>query len=69
MSGMHDMAHKYNLIYKVLSELGIFQSTKDLVKKIYMYFSHSLKRHLKYVKLVEVMETKGIKLFKNIQTC
>ena len=34
-----------------------------------MLIFHSFKMHLEFVKLVEVMETKGLKLLKNVQTC
>ncbi len=33
---------------------------------MYNYFSKSLKRHLEFTKLVEVMETKGAKILKNV---
>ena len=54
--------------YKVLSKLGIFQSIKGLLKKIHANFSHSPRRHFEFVKLVDVMETKGLKLLIHVQT-
>ena len=32
------------------------------------YFKHSPKSHLEFVKLVDVMETKGLKLLTNMKT-
>jgi hypothetical protein len=32
------------------------------------YFSHSPKRHLEFQRLVQTLETKGNKIFKNVKT-
>jgi hypothetical protein len=39
-----------------------------LLQTLYNYFSKSLKRDLEFTKLVEVMETKGAKILKNVKT-
>ena len=61
-------AHKCNLTYIILLEPSIFQNIEGLLKKIHAHILHLPKRHLEFVKLVEIMETKGLKLLKNIQT-
>jgi hypothetical protein len=42
---------------------------EDLFQTLYNYFFESPKRYLEFTKLVEVMETKGAKILKNIKTC
>jgi uncharacterized membrane protein len=42
---------------------------EGLLQTLYNYFSKSFKRHLEFTKLVEVMETKGAKILKNVKTC
>ena len=68
MIGCHDVAHRTNLAAKALTELPLFESVEILLRKTHNYFSHSPKRHLEFVKLAEVMETKGLRLLKNVQT-
>ncbi len=34
---------------------------------MYVYFLNSLKHHLEFFKVVEIMETKGFKVLKNVQ--
>jgi hypothetical protein len=41
---------------------------EGLLQTLYNYFSKNPKRHLKFTKLVEVMETKGAKNLKNVKT-
>jgi hypothetical protein len=35
---------------------------------LYSYFAKSLKRYLEFIKLVEIMETKGNKILRNVKT-
>ncbi len=62
------MAHKCNLTFKTLFTLGIVSSIKNLLQNCHAYFAHSPKRHLKFIKLIDMMETKGLKMFKNVKT-
>lgn len=41
---------------------------KSLVQCLYGYFSHNLERHLKFIKVIKIMETKGNKNLHNIKT-
>ena len=65
---VHCMAHRFNLAFKTLSQLDIMSHIEGLLKSSHAYFKHSPKRHLEFVKLVELMETKGLKLLKNVKT-
>ncbi len=42
---------------------------EGLLQTLYNYFSESPKRHLEFTKLVQVMETKGAKILKNVKAC
>jgi len=49
----------------VLQTLFIFPLVKHIenlfIQTLHVYFAHSLKRHLEFSKLIEIMETKGNK--------
>ena len=66
--GVHCMAHRCNLAFKTLSQLDIMSRIEGLLQSSHVYFKHSPKRHLEFVKLADVMETKGLKLLKNVKT-
>ena len=66
--GVHCMAHRCNLAFKTLSQLAIMNRIEGLLKSSHAYFKHSPKRHLEFVKLAELMDTKGLKLLKNVKT-
>jgi hypothetical protein len=42
--------------------------TKSLFSTFYNYFYKSPKRHLEFIKLAKIMETRGVKILKNIKT-
>jgi hypothetical protein len=62
------MAHKCNLAFKTLLTLGIVSSIMDLLQSCHAYFVHSPKRYPKFTKLTDMMETKELKMFKNVKT-
>jgi hypothetical protein len=64
---VHCMAHRGNLAFKVLSTLGIISSIKDLLQSCHAYFAHNPKRYFEFTKLTDMMETKGLKMFKNVK--
>jgi hypothetical protein len=41
---------------------------KSLVQCLYGYYSHNLKRHLEFIKVIKIMETKGNINLHNIKT-
>jgi hypothetical protein len=41
---------------------------EGLFQTLYNYFSKNPKRHLEFIKLVEIMEIKGAKILKNVKT-
>jgi hypothetical protein len=65
--GVHCMAHRSNLAFKALSTLGIVSSMKDLLQSCHAYFVHSPKKHFEFIKLINMMETKGLKMLKNVK--
>jgi len=66
--GVHCLAHRGNLAFKALSTLGIVSIIKDLLQSCHAYFAHSPKRHFEFTKLINMMETKGLKMLKNVKT-
>jgi hypothetical protein len=57
-----------NLAVEALEKLPILQKIESLLADLYSYFCKSPKKHIKFYKLVEVMETKGLKILRNIKT-
>jgi hypothetical protein len=53
--------------YGTLFSLGIFSSIEDLLQSCHAYFAHNPKNHLEFIKLTNMIETKGLKNFKNMK--
>lgn len=66
--GVHCMGHRVNLAVKTLSKLDLFHSVEDLCKVCHAYFSHSPKRQAEFHALAQLVDTKGLKLLKNVTT-
>lgn len=49
--GVHYLGHKLNLAYKILSEFFIIDKTETLMRLIYGYFTHSLKKFVELCSL------------------
>jgi len=69
VSDVHYMAHCTNLFVHNLNGLNFVFKIKSMFVSNYNYFSHSLKKHLEAIKLVEFLESKNNKILKNIKTC
>jgi hypothetical protein len=67
-TGVHCHAHKINLAVKTLSNLPVFHAIEDLMRVSYAYFSHSPKKYNKYKAFASSINTKGLKLLKNVTT-
>ena len=65
---VHCYGHKFNLVVKTLSDLEIVGDIEDLVKVTHAYFAHSPKKYSEFHCLALLMETKGLKLLKNVCT-
>ena len=68
MFGVHCMAHRTNLVVQTLSNLPLVAKVETLCERLYNYFTVSPKRHLEFTKLVDVVETGGLKLLRNVKT-
>jgi hypothetical protein len=44
------------------------EGIEDILANLYTYFCKTPQKHLEFLKLVEVMETKGLKILRNIKT-
>jgi hypothetical protein len=61
------MAHRTNLAIQTFSNVPLLFHIENLLQCLYGYFNHNPKRHLKFTKLVEIMETKSNKILWNIK--
>jgi hypothetical protein len=68
VAGIQCHAHKINLAVKTLSQLSIFQAVEDLMRLSHAYFAHSPKKYTEYRAFVQTIDTKGLKLLKNVKT-
>jgi len=65
LSSVHYMAHHTNLVVYTLSSLNL--DIKRLLDSKYNYFPHSLKQHLEFPKLVELLECNRHKILNKIR--
>jgi hypothetical protein len=68
MIGIHCFAHRLQLCAKSLSSLHVLGCIEALLLHSHSYFSHSPKRAVEFHALAQLMETKGLKLLKNVKT-
>jgi hypothetical protein len=53
----------------ILSKLDLVHQFESILQALYVFFAHSSKKFLEFKKLVELITTKGNKLFNNMKTC
>jgi hypothetical protein len=68
MIGVHCMAHRTNLVVEPLSNLPMVEKLETLCQALYNYFTMNSKKHLEFQKLAYIMETKGLRMLKNVKT-
>lgn len=68
MQGVHYVNHKTNLAVKELSQLPIIHKIKNLLRMLHKYFAWIPNWHTNLIKLVDVMETKGFKILRDVKT-
>jgi hypothetical protein len=66
--GMHSCGHKLQLCAKSLSQLDLLSSIENLLLKSHVYFNHSPKKVIEFRSLAQLLDTKGLKLLKNVRT-
>jgi hypothetical protein len=57
-----------NLAVEALEKLPMLEKIENMLQDQYNYFSKSPKKHMDFLKLAEVMETKGLKILRNVKT-
>lgn len=62
------MAYRLNLAYKTVLELEIFHTGEELIRLVYAHFAYSPKKRAKFHTLAQLMETKGLKMLKQVKT-
>ena len=53
---------------ETLSDLPMVSRIEEMLASLFAFFAHSPKCHVEFVKLAEVMKSKGLKILKNITT-
>ena len=61
-------AHKTNLAIEILGQMPIVSCIEELLAGIYTFFCKSPKKHLEFVKLAELLNSRGNKILQNIKT-
>ena len=67
-SGQHYCAYELQLCAQVLSKTNLMSTTEDVLETSHTYIEHSSKRMTEFCTLVQLMETIGLKLLKNVKT-
>jgi len=62
------MAHKTNLTIVVLSKLPFVFCIKSMLQFLYSFFANNFKKFLEFTKFVKTLETKRLKLLRNVNT-
>ena len=57
-----------NLAIESLSNLPMVEKLETLCQGLYNYFTMSSKKHLEFQKLTDIVETKGLRMCKNVKT-
>jgi hypothetical protein len=65
---VHCMAHHTNLVVQTLSEFPLVISLKNILQTLHFYFAPSIKRHLEFIKLAKLVQTKRNKIIQNAKT-
>jgi hypothetical protein len=66
--GVHCFAHRVNLAARTLSVNMIFQNSERLMQKAHAFFKRSPKQLSEFFKLIEVIETEGLRPLQNVAT-
>jgi hypothetical protein len=65
---MHCCAHHLQLAAKSLNKLDLMSAIQDLLQHSHSYFSCSPKKVSEFHTLAVLLQSKGLKLLKNVQT-
>jgi hypothetical protein len=68
MINVHDINHCMNLVIQILFQLGIVEKIEDVLKSLYAHFFQIPKRIKNLIELVNIIETRGQRIFRNIKT-
>ena len=67
-TGVHCCAHRLNLAAQSLSSLTMMHAVEELLRLTHKYFAHSPKKAVEFKALSQQLESKGLKLLKNVKT-
>lgn len=67
-TGVHCCAHRLNLAAQSLSQLTVMHAVEEVLRSTHTYFAHSPKKAAEFRSLAQQLESKGLKLLKNVKT-
>jgi len=67
-TGVHCCAHRLNLAAQSLSSMLVMHSIEDVLRMTHAYFAHSPKKAAEFKALAQQLESRGLKLLKNVKT-
>ena len=67
-TGVHSCAHHLNLAAQSLSSNTVMHSVEEVLHTTHKYFPHSPKKAAEFKALAQQLESKGLKMLKNVKT-
>ena len=67
-TGVHCCAHRLNLAAQSLFQLTVMHAVEEVLRSTHAYFAHSPKKAAEFRALCQQLESKGLKLLKNVKT-
>jgi hypothetical protein len=68
LSGDHCFVDKTNLAMITLFDLEFVHRLEVVLENLYAFFVHKLKKFLEFQELIDLINTKGNKLLRNVKT-
>jgi hypothetical protein len=66
--GVSCSSHRINLVVETMTKYPMVSRLENMFQSVYSYFCRSNKRHAELQKLADLMETKGNKMLRNVDT-
>ena len=66
--GVHCCAHRLNLAAQSLSSNTVMHSVEEVLRTTHKYFAYSPKKAAEFKALAQQLESKGLKMLKNVKT-
>lgn len=67
-TGVHCCAHRLNLSAQSLSSMTVMHAVEEVLRTTHSYFAHSPKKAAEFRALAQQLQSKGLKMLKNVKT-